>query len=75
LLPLTLAQIRFKLVVVDAAASDSLAVLAREKETVRLGHDTLQQERLSLMQLGALSIASSVFVRLPKQEARNESLP
>ena len=36
-----------KLVVVDAAASDSLAVLAREKETVRLGHDTLQQERLS----------------------------
>src|SRR5258708_31188797 len=36
-----------KLVVVDAAASDSLAVLARAKETVRLGHDTLQQERLS----------------------------
>src|ERR1700687_390402 len=36
-----------KLVVVDAAASDSLAVLAREKETVRLGHDTLQLERLS----------------------------
>jgi exopolyphosphatase/guanosine-5'-triphosphate,3'-diphosphate pyrophosphatase len=36
-----------KLVVVDAAASDSLAVLAREKETVRLGHDTLREERLS----------------------------
>ncbi|MEK6334172.1 MAG: Ppx/GppA phosphatase family protein [Acidobacteriota bacterium] len=35
-----------KLVVVDAAASDSLAVLAREKETVRLGHDTLRQQRL-----------------------------
>jgi len=35
-----------KLVVVDAAASDSLAVLAREKETVRLGHDTLREERL-----------------------------
>ncbi|HEX8070729.1 MAG TPA: Ppx/GppA phosphatase family protein [Pyrinomonadaceae bacterium] len=31
-----------KLVVVDAAASDSFAVLAREKEAVRLGHDTLQ---------------------------------
>ena len=30
-----------KLVVVDAAASDSFAVLTREKETVRLGHDTL----------------------------------
>ncbi len=29
-----------KLVVVDAAASDSFAVLTREKETVRLGHET-----------------------------------
>ncbi len=36
-----------KLVVVDAAASDSFAVLAREKDMVRLGHDTLQQGRLS----------------------------
>src|SRR5882762_7272497 len=36
-----------KLVIVDAAASDSFAVLAREKETVRLGHDTLRDERLS----------------------------
>src|SRR6266496_5555341 len=36
-----------KVVVVDAAASDSLAVLAREKDTVRLGHDTLRQGRLS----------------------------
>lgn len=30
-----------KLVVVDAAASDSFAVLAREREGVRLGHETL----------------------------------
>ena len=36
-----------KLVVVDAAASDSFAVLAREKETVRLGHDTLREGKLS----------------------------
>ena len=36
-----------KLIVVDAAASDSFAVLAREKDMVRLGHDTLQQGRLS----------------------------
>jgi exopolyphosphatase/guanosine-5'-triphosphate,3'-diphosphate pyrophosphatase len=36
-----------KLVVVDAAASDSFAVLAREKDTVRLGHDTLRNGRLS----------------------------
>ncbi len=30
-----------KLVVVDAAAGDSFAVLAREREVVRLGHETL----------------------------------
>ena len=36
-----------KLVVVDAAASDSFAVLAREKDMVRLGHDTLRQGKLS----------------------------
>src|SRR2546427_3682988 len=36
-----------KLVVIDAAASDSFAVLAREKDTVRLGHDTLRLEQLS----------------------------
>src|SRR5258708_24182252 len=36
-----------KLVVVDAAASDSFAVLAREKETVRLGHNTLRRGILS----------------------------
>jgi exopolyphosphatase/guanosine-5'-triphosphate,3'-diphosphate pyrophosphatase len=36
-----------KLVVVDAAASDSFAVLSREKEVVRLGHDTLRDEHLS----------------------------
>src|SRR2546428_5440230 len=36
-----------KLVVVDAAASDSFAVLSREKDTVRLGHDTLRMEQLS----------------------------
>jgi exopolyphosphatase/pppGpp-phosphohydrolase len=29
-----------KLAVVDAAASDSFAVLTREKEVVRLGHET-----------------------------------
>jgi exopolyphosphatase / guanosine-5'-triphosphate,3'-diphosphate pyrophosphatase len=36
-----------KLAVVEAAASDSFAVLAREKETVRLGHETLTRRRLS----------------------------
>ena len=35
-----------KLVVVDAAASNSFAVLAREKETVRLGHETLLKGHL-----------------------------
>ncbi len=36
-----------KLVVVDAAASDSFAVLAREKEFVRLGHQTLRKGHIS----------------------------
>ena len=36
-----------KLIVVDAAASDSFAVLARDKEVVRLGHETLSRGRLS----------------------------
>ena len=36
-----------KLVVVDAAASDSFAVLAREREVVRLGHETFLKGHLS----------------------------
>jgi exopolyphosphatase/guanosine-5'-triphosphate,3'-diphosphate pyrophosphatase len=36
-----------KLVVVDAAASDSFAVLAREREVVRLGHETFLRGHLS----------------------------
>jgi exopolyphosphatase/guanosine-5'-triphosphate,3'-diphosphate pyrophosphatase len=36
-----------KLVVVEAASSESFAVLAREKEVVRLGHDTLREGYLS----------------------------
>jgi exopolyphosphatase/guanosine-5'-triphosphate,3'-diphosphate pyrophosphatase len=41
-----------KLVVVDAAASDSFAVLAREKEPVRLGHNTLREGHLSASAIG-----------------------
>jgi exopolyphosphatase/guanosine-5'-triphosphate,3'-diphosphate pyrophosphatase len=36
-----------KLVVVEAAASDSFAVLGREKESVRLGHETLSKQHLA----------------------------
>jgi exopolyphosphatase/guanosine-5'-triphosphate,3'-diphosphate pyrophosphatase len=36
-----------KLVVVDAESADSFAVLARDKETVRLGHETLREGFLS----------------------------
>lgn len=36
-----------KLVVVDAAASDSFAVLARKREIVRLGHETLLRGHIS----------------------------
>ena len=41
-----------KLIVVEAAAGDSFAVLAREKEVVRLGHDTLRQGFLSAEAVG-----------------------
>ncbi|MBV9957617.1 MAG: Ppx/GppA family phosphatase [Acidobacteria bacterium] len=41
-----------KLIVVDAAASDSFAVLAREKETVRLGQHTLREGKLSRESIG-----------------------
>lgn len=36
-----------KLAVVDAAASDSFAVLARERDVVRLGHETLRKGHLA----------------------------
>ncbi len=36
-----------KLAVVDAAASDSFAVLARERDVVRLGHETLRNGHLA----------------------------
>ncbi|MCP9493681.1 MAG: Ppx/GppA family phosphatase [Pyrinomonadaceae bacterium MAG19_C2-C3] len=36
-----------KLIVVEAATSDDFQVLAREKETVRLGHDTLRDRHLA----------------------------
>lgn len=36
-----------KLIVVEATSDDSFAVLAREKEVVRLGHNTLREGRLS----------------------------
>ena len=36
-----------KLIVVEASSSDSFAVLAREKESVRLGHETLRKQRLA----------------------------
>jgi exopolyphosphatase / guanosine-5'-triphosphate,3'-diphosphate pyrophosphatase len=36
-----------KLAVVEAAGSDSFTVIGREKETIRLGHETLARRRLS----------------------------
>ena len=36
-----------KLIVVEASSSDTFAVLGREKESVRLGHETLRRQRLS----------------------------
>ena len=36
-----------KLVVVEASAADSFAVLARERDVARLGHDTLREGYLA----------------------------
>ena len=50
-----------KLVVVDAAASDSFAVLSREREVVRLGHETLVKGHLGR---GAVLRATDCIRRL-----------
>ncbi|HEU0253000.1 MAG TPA: hypothetical protein VFR12_08180, partial [Pyrinomonadaceae bacterium] len=50
-----------KLVVVDAAASDSFAVLSREREVVRLGHETLLKGHLGR---GAILRATDCIRRL-----------
>ena len=50
-----------KLVVVEAAASDSFAVLAREREGVRLGHETLLKGYLDR---GAILRATDCISRL-----------
>ena len=50
-----------KLVVVDAAASDSFAVLSREREVVRLGHETLMKGHLGR---GAILRATDCIRRL-----------
>ena len=50
-----------KLVVVDAAASDSFAVLSREREVVRLGHETLLKGYLGR---GAILRATDCIRRL-----------
>ena len=41
-----------KMVVVEVASNDSFAVLAREKDVVRLGHDTLREGYLSPEAIG-----------------------
>ena len=50
-----------KLVVVDAAASDSFAVLAREKEVVRLARGTLRDGHLSKDSIGRAAEAIKRF--------------
>jgi len=63
-----------KLVVVDAAASDSFAVLAREKETVRLGHDTLLKGRLSPEAIGRAADCIKRFRAIAETRGAEESL-
>ncbi|MCA1850345.1 MAG: Ppx/GppA family phosphatase, partial [Acidobacteria bacterium] len=50
-----------KLVVVEAASSDSFAVLAREKEVVRLGHDTLREGHLAPDAIGRAAASVGRF--------------
>ncbi len=50
-----------KLVIVEAAASDSFTVLLQERERVRLGHETLKTHRLSPEAIDLSAAAISKF--------------
>ncbi|MDX6445329.1 MAG: exopolyphosphatase / guanosine-5-triphosphate,3-diphosphate pyrophosphatase [Blastocatellia bacterium] len=50
-----------KLVVVDAAASDSFAILARDKDSVRLGHTTLRRGHLSVATIERAAVCIKRF--------------
>ena len=61
-----------KLAVVEAASSDSFAVIAREKEVVRLGHDTLREGRLApeAIERAAACIGSPVITKSRRRSAK-----
>ncbi len=50
-----------KLVIVEAAASDSFTVIAQERERVRLGHNTLKTHHLSREAIGLSADALNKF--------------
>jgi len=61
-----------KLVVVDAVASDSFAVLAREKDPVRLGHYTLRNRNFPLTAIERAAVCIKRFRSIA--EARGAEL-
>ncbi|HYJ46475.1 MAG TPA: hypothetical protein VEV81_07660, partial [Pyrinomonadaceae bacterium] len=61
-----------KLVVVEAAASDSFAVLVRDKEVVRLGHDTLREGHLSQSAIKRAAQSISRFRSLAEARGAEE---
>src|ERR1700709_2432486 len=50
-----------KLVIVEAAASDSFTVLLQERERVRLGHETLRNKFLSSEAINLSAAANAKF--------------
>lgn len=56
-----------KLVIVEAAASDSFTVILQERERVRLGHETLKTRRLSAEAISLSADAISKFRSIAEQ--------
>jgi exopolyphosphatase/guanosine-5'-triphosphate,3'-diphosphate pyrophosphatase len=63
-----------KLAVVEATSSDSFAVLAREKEVVRLGHDTLREGRLSSDAIRRAAVCISRFRSIAEARGAGEQI-
>jgi exopolyphosphatase / guanosine-5'-triphosphate,3'-diphosphate pyrophosphatase len=63
-----------KLAVVEAASSDSFAVLAREKEVVRLGHDTLREGHLSADAIQRAAVCIGRFRSIAEARGAGEQI-
>ena len=61
-----------KLVIVQAAASDSFTVLVQERERVRLGHETLKTHQLSADAINTSAEAIAKFRSIAEQRGADE---